>query len=84
MPPTRFVPLKVTELRYGCGSFPASPYEKRNFPKVNPGGWYMLVNVQAALAFGNTAHLLLFPNVVEQSLRKAPVRKSWLIKSSCS
>ena len=38
IPPTRLVPLKVTDVRYGCGSLPASPCEKRSLPNVRPGG----------------------------------------------
>ena len=53
MPPTRFVPLNVGDVRYGCGSWPASPYDRRTLPNVRKLGLYMFVNVHAALAFGN-------------------------------
>src|SRR4051812_10110779 len=78
MPPTRFVPLNVGDVRYGCGSCPASPYERRALPNVRKLGLYTFVNVHAALAFGNSDRLFSWPNVVEPSSRSAAVRKSWL------
>src|SRR5207247_2895833 len=60
MPPTRFVPLKVAEVRYGCGSCPASPNDPRSLPKLMNGGLKTLVNVHAALAFGNQLRRLSF------------------------
>ena len=76
MPPTRFDPLNVADVRYGCGSCPASPYESRAFPNVRKRGLYAFVNVHAALAFGNRLLRFFWPNVVEPSSRSAPVRKS--------
>src|SRR5512141_3078121 len=73
MPPTRFVPLNVADVRYGCGSCPASPYESRIFPHVRKLGLYAFVNVHAALAFGNRLRLFCRPKVVDPSSRSAPV-----------
>ena len=82
MPPTRFVPLNVGDVRYGCGSCPASPYETRILPNVRTLGLYAFVNVHAALAFGNKLRRFSRPNVVDPSLRSAPVKNSWLYRSS--
>src|ERR1041385_7420193 len=76
MPPTRPWPLNVTDVRYGCGSLPASPYEMRALPYVRPLILWKFVYVHAALAFGNTLRLFWRPNVVEPSSRSAPVRYS--------
>jgi hypothetical protein len=52
IPPTRFVPLYVADVRYGCGSGPASPYEARTLPNVRKLGLYAFVNVHAAPLWG--------------------------------
>src|SRR4051812_7840721 len=60
MPPSNTVPLNVVELRYGAGSCPASPYDRRSLPNVShDGGVNALVKLHAALAFGNQFRLSL-------------------------
>src|SRR5579885_146714 len=81
MPPTVPRPLNVFDVRYGCGSLPASPYESRALPNVRNGISCSFVNVHAALAFGKFDRRFARPNVVEPSLRTAPVRYSCCIRS---
>src|SRR5690349_11887937 len=52
MPPTRPVPLNVTDVRYGCGSLPASPYEARTLANERPGIVWNLLTVHATLPLG--------------------------------
>src|SRR4051812_11073831 len=77
MPPSSTVPLKMVDVRYGAGSWPASPYDIRSLPYDNQrGAVNAFVKFQATLPLGNQLRRCSGPNVDEPSLRTAAVRKS--------
>ena len=83
MPPTRFVPLNVGRREIRLRLLPRFAVRQRAPCRTSGScGLYAFVNVHAALAFGNRLLRFFWPNVVEPSSRSAPVRKSWLYRSS--
>src|SRR2546430_5382155 len=82
MPP-RMALEYVCEVRYGSGSWPASPYATRALPYDNHDCSGMaLVNSQARLPLGNQLRRFSRPNVDEPSFLTAAVRNSWLYTST--
>src|SRR5690349_6598616 len=82
MPPTRPL-VKVSDVRYGSGSWPASPYATRAFPyESHDCSPIAFVNSHATLPFGNQLRRFDDPNVEEPSLRSAAIRCSWFETSS--
>ena len=74
MPPTMPL-LNVSDVRYGSGSCPASPYATRALPyDSHDSSPIALVNCHAALPFGNQLLRFWRPNVEEPSFRTAAVR----------
>src|SRR4029077_17884019 len=75
--------VKVSDVRYGSGSCPASPNATRAFPYDSHDCSPMaLVNSHPRLPFGNQLRRFDAPNVEEPSLRSAAIRCSWLEISS--
>src|SRR5262249_31708574 len=65
MPPTVPCPLNPADVRCGCGSLPACPYDTRSLPYVSFGIFLKFVKFHAALALGNVLVRFERPNVVD-------------------